>query len=187
MRSVLTRSEKGASLVEVGIVIPILLALAIGLAEVGFLVIDYITVTNAARSGARTGASLASDSGADDVILDVVEEDLCNLSYGEVVVVRVFKANPDGSMSSSQNNYTPTGALNCDATGHVFTCDALEGGCNWPEASRNATPPSSFDQLGVRIEFNHTYVTDFFPFPDGDFVETAIMQLEPDTSVGATG
>lgn len=181
------RSEDGASLVEVSIVLPVLLLVAIGLAEIGFLVIDYITVTNAARSGARTGASLTTDPGTDDAILDVVEEDLCNLRYGEVVVVRIFKANADGSMSASQNNYTPSGALNCDAIGHVFSCDALEGGCNWSEASRNNTPPANFDQLGVRIEFDHEYVTGFLPLPDVDFVETAIMQLEPDTSVGVGG
>lgn len=176
--------EKGASLVEVAVVLPLLLLLAIGTAEIGFLVIDYVTVTNAARSGARTGASLSTDPDTDDAILDVVEEDLCNLNFGTVQVIRIFKANADGSMSGSHNNYTPTGSLNCDAVGHVFACDALEGGCNWPSASRNNEPPSNFDQLGVLIEFDHTYVTGFMPFPSVGFVETAIMQLEPDTSVG---
>lgn len=182
------RRDTGASLVEVAVVMPILLILAIGLAEIGFLVIDYITVTNAARSGARTGAALTKDPGTDDAILDVVEEDLCNLDYGDVTVVRIFKANADGSMSASQNNYTPSGSLNCDAPGHAFSCDGLEGGCNWSPSSRNNSPPANFDQLGVTVEFDHTYVTGFLPFlPTGDFSETAIMQLEPDTSVGFGG
>jgi hypothetical protein len=176
--------EKGASLVEVAVVLPLLLLLAIGTAEIGFLVIDYVTVTNAARSGARTGASLTTDPDTDDAILDVVEEDLCNLGFGTAQVVRIFEADDDGSMTGSSNNYTPTGALNCDAAGHVFACDALEGGCNWPPASRNNVPPNNFDQLGVTIEFDHSYVTGFVPFPSVGFVETAIMQLEPDTAVG---
>ncbi|MGH8948929.1 MAG: TadE/TadG family type IV pilus assembly protein, partial [Acidimicrobiia bacterium] len=46
------RREKGASLVEVGLVLPILILLAIGLSEIGFLIVDYLTVTNAAREGA---------------------------------------------------------------------------------------------------------------------------------------
>lgn len=178
------RSDDGASLVEVGLVLPLLLMLAIGLAEIGFLVIDYVTVTNAARSGARTGAALNTDEDTDDAILEVVEEDLCNLQNGEVVVVRIFRANADGSMSSSQNNFTPNGALNCGAPGHSFQCDALEGGCNWDSETRNNDYDSGFDRLGVRIEFNHDYITGFFPFPDVDFIETAVMQLEPDTSVG---
>ena len=69
------RAERGASLVEVGIIMPMLIVLSIGLAEIGFLVIDYITVTNAARSGARTGAAAADDPNADQFILNVVEED----------------------------------------------------------------------------------------------------------------
>jgi hypothetical protein len=178
------RREKGASLVEVAVVMPILLALAIGLAEIGFLVIDYITVTNAARSGARTGAALNTDPATDDAILNVVEEDLCNLEFGDAVVVRIFLANAEGSMSSSQNNYSASGSLSCNNNSHAFTCDALEGGCNWPPASRNNEPPNNFDRLGVRIEFTHNYVTDFLPLPTTDFLETAIMQLEPDTSVG---
>lgn len=181
------RSEKGASLVEVGLVLPLLLVLAIGLSEIGFLVIDYITVTNAARSGARTGASLTTDPDTDDAILEVVEEDLCNLAHGDVRVVRIFKANADGSMSSSRNNYTPNAALNCDAPGHSFICDGSEGGCNWASTGRNNVPPDNFDQLGVRIEFDHEYITGFLPLPTVGFVETAIMQLEPDTSVGVGG
>jgi len=178
------RSERGASLVEVSMVLPLLLITAIGLSEIGFLVIDYVTVTNAARSGARTGAALSTDAATDDAILDVVEEDLCNLRYGEVKVVRIFRANTDGSMSGDQNNYTPSGALNCDAVGHSFSCDSLEGGCNWPSTGRNNDPINGFDQLGVRIEFDHDYITNFIPFPDVDFIESAVMQLEPDTSVG---
>ena len=176
--------ERGASLVEVSLVLPILLALAIGLAEIGFLVIDYVTVTNAARSGARTGATLGPDDTNDATLLAVVEEDLCNLEFGEVEVVRVFLPNADGSMSAAQNNYTPSGALDCNATAHVFTCSTAEGGCNWPAANRNNEPPSNFDTIGVRIEFRHNYVTNFLPFPDVTFVETAVMQIEPDTSVG---
>lgn len=178
------RFEEGASLVEVAVVLPILLALAIGLAEVGFLVIDYVTVTNAARSGARTGAALNTAADTDDSILEVVEEDLCNLQNGEVKVVRIYEANADGSIGGNSNNFTPTGALNCGADGHVFTCDPVEGGCNWTSTSRNNDPVNGFDRLGLRIEFTHDYVTDFLPFPDVDFMESAVMQLEPDTGVG---
>ena len=45
------------TLLETAIVIPMLLMLAIGLAEVGFLVIDQMAVANAAREGARVGAA----------------------------------------------------------------------------------------------------------------------------------
>ena len=53
------RNEKGASLVEASILLPLLILMAIGLSEIGFLVVDYLTVTNSAREGARTGAAAA--------------------------------------------------------------------------------------------------------------------------------
>jgi hypothetical protein len=183
------RGDNGASLVEIAIVLPILLTLAVGLAEVGFLAIDYITVTNAARSGARTGAAAADDPSADTSILDVVEEDLCNLRYGDVVRVQIYKANPvDGSMpdpvsSGLVNSYVPGGPLQCDAAGHAFICDPGLS-CSWDPTSRDNVPPG-FDAIGVRVEFSHDYVIGFVPLPTADFTEDVVMQLEPDTSLGS--
>lgn len=183
--------DKGASLIEVSLVVPILAMLAIGLAEVGFLVIDNITVSNAARSGARTGASLATEPTTDDEILAVVEEDVCNLRYGDTLMVQIYEADPsDGSMpdptsSNLVNSYVPNGALNCNNVAHSFVCAPAPLSCNWDPATRDNVPPG-FDAIGVRVEFSHNYVTGFLPFlPSGPFDEDVVMQLEPDTSVGA--
>lgn len=184
-----TRDDRGASMVEVGIILPVLLTLAVGLAEIGFLVIDYITVTNAARSGARTGAAAANDPSADTSVLDVVEEDVCNLRYGDVIRVQIYKADPgDGSMpdpvsSGLVNSYIPGGPLQCDAAGHAFVCDPMLS-CSWASTSRDNVPPG-FDALGVRVEFSHEYVIGFIPLPTGTFTEDVVMQLEPDTSLGS--
>ena len=62
MRRLRNRFESGAALVELAIVFPIIFALAIGTVEIGFLAIDYLTVTNSAREGARTGAAAANYS-----------------------------------------------------------------------------------------------------------------------------
>jgi len=78
------RVDRGASLVEVGLILPVLILLSIGLAEIGFLVVDYLTVTNAAREGARTGAAAADFPTADDLILQAIEEASCNLRFGEL-------------------------------------------------------------------------------------------------------
>lgn len=182
-------TDGGASMVEVAIILPVLLVLAIGLAEVGFLVIDYITVTNAARSGARTGAAAADDPASDTSILDVVEEDVCNLRYGDVIRVQIYKADPsDGSMpdpvgSGLVNSYIPSGPLQCDAVGHAFVCDPMLS-CSWTSTSRDNVPPG-FDALGVRVEFSHDYVIGFVPLPTSTFTEDVVMQLEPDTSFGS--
>lgn len=172
-------ADRGASLVEVGIVLPILLLLSIGLTEVGFLVVDYVTVTNSARSGARTGATLADNPLADDEILQVVEEDACNLRYGDLLRVTIFLPEADGSIpadSAKYRIYEPSGALLCDNTSHAL---ALQSG-TWDPSSRDNTLPT-LDRIGIQVEFSHTKVTDIIPFPTVDWSETAVMQLEPDT------
>lgn len=172
------RRDRGASLVEVGIILPVLIMLAIGLSEIGFLVVDYLTVTNAAREGARTGAAAANIAGADDLILEAVEEASCNLRFGDLEKVLIFKADGNGDpITGSINEFSPSGALNCDANGHSITCD---NGCPWTSTSRDREPPG-LDVLAVEVTFSHTSVTGIFPFPTVDWMETAVMQIEPDT------
>jgi len=48
-------SQKGASALEFGIVLPILLLLILGIIEFSFLLLNKAVITNAAREGARAG------------------------------------------------------------------------------------------------------------------------------------
>lgn len=52
------RSERGANVVEMAIVLPLLLLLLAGVADLGRAFNTFIIVTNAAREGARIGARL---------------------------------------------------------------------------------------------------------------------------------
>ncbi len=49
-------NERGQSLVEVALVIPALLILFLGIAEVGFYLFAHVQVANATREGARYGS-----------------------------------------------------------------------------------------------------------------------------------
>jgi hypothetical protein len=174
--------DKGSSLVEVGLILPLLLVISIGLSEIGFLVVDYLTVTNAAREGARTGAAAADFNqggiDADDLILEAIEEASCNLRFGDLVSVRIFKADGLGDpIVGSINEYSPTGALHCDSPLNALGCD---NGCPWLASGRDRVPPT-LDVLGVEVTFSHTSVTGIFPFPTVDWDEVAVMQIEPDT------
>jgi len=52
------RGERGANLVELAIVTPVLLLLIAGIADLGRAYHHYVIITNAAREGARLGARL---------------------------------------------------------------------------------------------------------------------------------
>jgi hypothetical protein len=187
IRRLFKRGDKGTSLVEASILLPMLILLAIGLSEVGFLVIDYLTVSSSAREGARTGAAAANyvdpitGTDADDLILESVEEAACNLKFGDLIEVSIFKAdgNGDPASASTINTYEPAtiGDLECGTDANALVCT---NGCPWSPASRDREPPG-FDVIGIKVIFTHTDVTGFFPFPTVTWNETAIMQLEPDT------
>lgn len=178
------RREKGASLVETSLVLPLLVLLALGGVEVGFLVVDYLTVSNAAREGARIGASAAnyvdSDTGrdADDLIVEAVEQVACNLEFSTLESVSIFKADPDGEPIDVNNLLNEYGGnVNCSTTVTGLTCS---NGCPWEVTSRNRGLPEP-DKLGVEVVLRHEPVVGFLPFPTVTFRERAVMRLEPDT------
>lgn len=178
------RGDRGTSLVETAIILPLLLTLVLGAVEIGFLVVDYLTVANAAREGARTGAAAgdyvdaATLIDADDLIVEAVEQVACNLEFSTLVSVSIYKADTNGnplSPATQLNRYT--GSVNC-ATGVTgLTC---ANGCPWAVATRDRKLPG-LDNLGVEVVFNHSNVVGFVPLPTVTFRDRAVMRLEPDT------
>lgn len=49
------RNQKGQSLVEFAIILPLILLIVMGIAQFGLLFNSYLTIQNATREGARTG------------------------------------------------------------------------------------------------------------------------------------
>jgi len=181
-------SQGGATLLETAIMIPLLLMLAIGLAEVGFLVIDHMAVANAAREGARVGAAAGpyedanGPDDADTLILRSVEQALCHIENGRATRVLIYLADADGGIADSGkvNTYDApaSGVLNCTTAGSTsFLC----GGCPWATGSRDNLPPD-LDDIGVLVEFEHNPILGFFPFSGTlNLSDRAVMRIEPDT------
>jgi hypothetical protein len=178
------RREKGATLLETALVLPLLLMLGLGAAEIGFLVVDYLTVSNAAREGARTGSAAGDyeDSvtgiDADDLIVEAVEQVACNLEYSTLLSVTVYEADADGDPidpSNLLNRYS--GSINCTSGVVGLTC---ANGCPWAPGERDRKLPD-LDYLGVEVEFEHVGVTGIIPLPTVTFTDRAVMRLEPDT------
>jgi hypothetical protein len=180
--------ERGATLVETAIVVPMLIMLAIGLAEVAFLVVDDMAVANAAREGARVGAAagpyVSGSITADTLMLRSVEQAVCDLENGSLTQVTIYLADADGQLPSNpnlKNVYVPpvSGVLNCSSSGSTsLTCS---NGCPWAPSSRDNVPPD-LDNVGVLVEFQHRPLLGLFPFT-GTFSlsDRAVMRIEPNT------
>jgi Flp pilus assembly protein TadG len=65
------KSERGAELIEMALVLPLLLLIIVGIVDFGFLFRELSVVTNAAREGARAG--VLPNYGADQNVLDRVQ------------------------------------------------------------------------------------------------------------------
>jgi Flp pilus assembly protein TadG len=60
-------SERGNSLVEIALVLPVLLVLFLGIVEVAFLLFAHVQVANATREGARIGSLCRMNGNCDNL------------------------------------------------------------------------------------------------------------------------
>ncbi len=184
-------SERGASLIEAALVVPLLILLAFGAAEFGFVFLDFLNVSSAAREGARVGSAVGDAFDADTLILGAIAEATADLDNSTIEAIWVFAAKANGDpvdpcvVDSSLNYFTCSGSTNntniYDAAGNKLigswgsTGRRVTVGLNCP-----AVPAECPDRLGVRVVFTHQYITGFLSFPTGPFSEDAVFQLEPD-------
>ena len=83
------RRENGAAAVETSLIIGLLVLIAMGSAEWGLGLKDWLSVTAGAREGARVGAAAGDTANADCVILEGTAGAVRNIS-GAVLEVWVY-------------------------------------------------------------------------------------------------
>lgn len=89
------RAEAGQSLVEFAIVLPVLLALVIGIFEFGRAWNVYQVITNAAREGARIG--VVQTTGSESVVTDAIEDYLDRAALDESLATVTIDGFEDGT------------------------------------------------------------------------------------------
>lgn len=80
------RAERGQSVVELAITLPILLLLMLGLVNLGILMHAQIVLTNAAWEGARAGATITDPAHGDEEIIGAVQRSLSGLDAVRVTI-----------------------------------------------------------------------------------------------------
>jgi TadE-like protein len=177
--------ERGATLVEAAIVYGLLFLTLFAVVEFGLAFKDWLSVSHAAREGARAGATYGDDPRADIQILRDIEQTLSPAGISDGMTARIFEATPLGE--STTYNYAP--GTGCAST----SSPALPGCCDWspcPEpfrttyvtpvwdpADRDVEAPTT-DRIGVEVDFTHVWLTGYFT-PDADFTASTDFQVEP--------
>lgn len=175
------RGERGAALLEFALIFPIFMTLALGMFSGGQAYNRKITMTNAAREGARYGATLdptgftapypattpSSDHGLDQwlfEVMDVVQQNAeGELDAGtEALGICVAYVNPSGP------NHGPPGDPANDTAGHTLNRDNTGSsyGTSGPTAECFTDNLASTDQ---RVQVELTRKSDiqllFFSIP----------------------
>jgi hypothetical protein len=197
------REQRGAALVEMAIVLPLLVLLVFGILEFGLAFRDKLTVANGTQSAGRVAAALGTQDDADIATLRAVEQSLGLLpnSGGAIIKhVQIWRSNGSGSPAaacgtvgaggSACNWYEYRPATPCN----WFPCPDPDNGSlpayggGYLPANRDVTLDSDgLDIVGVTVLYSHDWVTGVLPIPDlicttmgtNCWADSSLFRLEP--------
>jgi hypothetical protein len=189
-RSTERRSDRGATVLEFAIVLPLLLLLAFGTAEMGLAWVSNNRVEGSVSTGARIASSSGSLAEADRSVLQSLRASLPQEQLNRLDRVIIFK-------STSGTGTVPTGCIKpVGSTSQV----GVNGSCNtysgatvrgtiptdlgaaddfWNPTTRNdrlADPP---DYIGVWVRTTYGSKTGTF-FEDMTITKVSIYRIQPD-------
>ena len=176
--------DSGAVAVETAVVSMLLIILLFGIVETSFLFKDWLSVSAAARAGARMGASQPRIANFAQASADQVANALSDLNPANLqFFVWVYKTtgatgSPPASCDSSSSCVPFTWS------GTQLTTSSLG---NWLSTSQDAcagdvtTAPNLRDSLGVYVKYNHTSPLGFF-FNNSIISQSTVMWIEPWTT-----
>lgn len=186
--------ERGAVIVELAMIVPILITLVLGMFEVGTAWSASQTVVQASRSGARTVSQLGTFGGADQqAVLAVIS------TFGDDVPdiqrIIIFDASGGADLPAGCDVAgAPTGPCNIyrsadftqagnpthfDSNGDTAGCGASGVSANWcPDGDRSSSQLSA-TEVGVYVEFEAERVSGFFGSTPFTLTRTTVMRVEP--------
>lgn len=181
--------DSGAVAVETALVATLLLTLIFGIVETSFLFKDWLTVSAAARAGARMGSSEPRTSvwpAADlprqfaDDSADQVTNAISGLDPTNIQEVWVYKAIYSTGLPASGVG-CPSNCVKYNWPIGATKLTYLSG--SWPAISQNACAGDvNRDALGVYVSYKHAGMGFFFK--NAIVSESTVMWIEPLSSSG---
>lgn len=196
------KDERGAVLVELTLIVPILVTIVLGMFEIGMAWSASQTVVQGSRSGARTVSQLGtyaySDQEALRAVLSTFGEDIDRVQ--RVSIYLYDDSAPNGVPTTCGTSETPTSGSGCNSYTEAnfdfsrvadaaypshfavsdSSCGAGRSGA-WCPAVRSASQ-STATLVGVEVEFAHEPVSGFFGTSDRIITQRTVMKIEPRTS-----
>ena len=191
------RGERGAVLVEVVIMLPVLLVIALGVFDVGLGWKASMTLSSSTRAGARVATNLGISSSADKSALASIAASMGSIPASQIDTIVIYKATsatgtvPSNCLSASVktaggsaadlcNVYSATD-MNNAATSSAYTgvCGSSRDRFYCPTTRGNSQASSNGpDYVGVYIRINLATKTKLFG-STMTLDETSVMRIEP--------
>lgn len=169
--------QRGQSLVEFALILPVLLMLLLGLIEFGFVFAHHQGLEYATREGARTASALANgqngQNGApvatacttiDDQVIAAVQRVITGtgslLVLGNISQIRIYKYDdatgaPATPAANYVNVWTPVSSGGAVVDGTALKFARTSGTWNACTRLNGLTP----DSVGVDVTYSYTFVT----------------------------
>jgi Flp pilus assembly protein TadG len=177
--------DSGAVAVETAVVSMFLIILLFGIVETSFLFKDWLSVSAAARAGARMGASQPRVVNFAQASADQVTNALSDLNPASLQTITVWVYKTTGTTGS------PPATCNSSSSCVPFTWNGTQLTTsslgNWLNTSQDAcagdvtTAPNLRDSLGVYVKYKHTSPLGFF-FNNSTISQSTVMWIEPWTT-----
>ena len=189
------RHSRGQAMVEFALVIPVFMALIVGLAELSFLLTIKTEISFASQDATQLAAELGNTADADCMILRQIDQDTgAPADKARLKSVNIFWTDSTG-VSKGADVWTKPGTYHCavlnvdipwsqGAQGYKSDdrCNILSGLTCTP--GHGGVANGGLDWIGVTINYQYKWVT---PMPGLTglggaaplFAETHISRLEP--------
>lgn len=195
--------ERGQSIVELALMIPVFLMLLLGMLEFGMAFDHVLTISYATREGARTGAALVNGGGTlgcnsgqspnaatvDPQIVAAIERVLASpgsqVRLDQVTQIRIYKATSTGAETTGFVNvwsYAPGAGPTVDGSPLDFSPVST----GWQACARTNTLPVPSIGIGIRYRYGFsTPLGGIFALTGGpsgtglDMTDKSIMAMNP--------
>src|SRR4051794_36231505 len=107
-------NERGQTLAEFALVIPVFMLFLVGLIEFAFAFNAQLTTNYASRAGGLAAAEAGNQGAADCLILDAVERSMSSpADAGAIARIDIQRTNPSGASVYATSSYRRSGSTTC--------------------------------------------------------------------------
>lgn len=179
------KDEKGAILVELAFVVPVLVLIVVGMFEMGIAWRHKVSTSQAVRQSVRVASHLGNGTSDADYEAILTLRSSMFQEWDEVEYVVIYKADVNGEMTTT-NCHTQSVANVCNFYSIADINSSLGDSTlsywqsvEWAPSSRSSSVLSP-DHIGVFVQMNNDWQTNMFPGDGIKISGQAVMRVEPD-------